>query len=191
MEGGGIRFEDPAMQALLLKHGSAPFHPNPVKIDPPFRTLVSSIVGQQLSGKAADTIWRRLKAAFEVEPLALLKARPDDLRVLGLSWGKVSYIQDLSRFALEGGLEGIETLSDEAIMARLIAVKGIGVWSVQMYLMFGLGRPDVWPVLDLGVRKGLERLYGVSGKKELEALGERFRPYRSHAAWLMWRSHEG
>ena len=187
---GKVQFEDVVMQGLLEKHGAAPFHPNPIKIDPPFRTLVSSIVGQQLSGKAAETIWKRLETAFAVEPQVLLNAKPDDLRALGLSWGKVSYIQDLSRFALEGGLEDIEHLEDALLIERLVKVKGIGVWSVQMYLMFGLGRPDVWPTLDLGVRKGIEKMYGITDKKELEVLGERFRPFRSHAAWLMWRCLE-
>ena len=187
---GNVQFDDPIMQGLLVQHGPPPFHPNPVKIDPPFRTLVSSIVGQQLSGKAAETIWKRLEAAFTIEPAVLLAAAPDELRALGLSWGKVSYIQDLSRFALEGGLEDIEHLEDAVLIERLVKVKGIGVWSVQMYLMFGLGRPDVWPILDLGVRKGIEKMYGITDKKELEALGQRFRPYRSHAAWLMWRCLE-
>lgn len=185
-----LEFADPIMQGLLQRHGPAPFHPHKVRVEPTYRTLVSSIVGQQLSGKAAQTIFARLEAAFALEPKVLFEAKPDDLRAIGLSWGKVSYMQDLSRFALEGGLEGIESLEDQAITERLVQVKGIGVWSVQMFLMFGLGRPDVWPVLDLGIRKGAEKLYGVSDKKELETLGEQFRPFRSHAAWLLWRSLE-
>jgi DNA-3-methyladenine glycosylase II len=175
------------MQALLDLHGPAPFYPNPVKVEPPYRTLVSSIVGQQLSGKAAETIWKRLEARFPIQPEALHAADPQELRALGLSGAKAAYVRVLSRFALEGGLEGLEPLSDEEIIARLLSVKGIGVWSAQMYLMFGLGRPDVWPILDLGVRKGAERLYGPLDKRGLERLGERFRPHRSHAAWYLWR----
>lgn len=185
-----LEFGDREMQGLLLRHGPAPFSPHPVRLEPPFRTLLSSIVGQQLSGKAAQTIWLRLEQTFPPEPKALLAAPPEQLRALGLSWGKVSYVQDLSRFALTGGLDGIEALEDAEIIQRLTQVRGIGVWSAQMYLMFGLGRPDVWPTLDLGIRKGAEKLYGVDGKQALETLGERFRPYRSHAAWYLWRSLE-
>ncbi|HEU4740413.1 MAG TPA: DNA-3-methyladenine glycosylase [Meiothermus sp.] len=186
----GNLLTDPRLHPLIERHGPAPFHPNPVKVEPPFRTLVSSIVGQQLSGKAAETIWRRLEARYLIEPQALYQADPDDLRSLGLSRAKASYVIDLSRFALEGGLEDIETQPDQEIIAHLIQVKGIGVWSVQMFLMFGLGRPDVWPVLDLGIRKGAQRLYGVTTQVELLELGERFRPYRSHAAWYLWRALE-
>lgn len=185
--GHGVAFTDPHMQVLLTLHGPAPFHPNPVKVKPPYRTLVISIVGQQLSGKVAETLWKRLEARFPIHPKALHAADPQELRTLGLSSAKATYLRDLSRFALDGGLEGLESLSDEEIVARLVRVKGIGVWSAQMYLMFGLGRPDVWPTLDLGVRKGAERLYGPLNKRELEALGERFRPHRSHAAWYLWR----
>lgn len=185
--GSGHLLTDPRLHPLIERYGPAPFHPNPVRIRPPFRTLVGSIVGQQLSGKAADTIWQRLEARYPIEPQALYQAAPEDLRSLGLSRAKASYIVDLSRFALEGGLEGIEAQPDHEIIAHLTRVKGIGVWSAQMFLMFGLGRPDVWPVLDLGIRKGAEKLYGVTTKIDLLELGERFRPYRSHAAWYLWR----
>ncbi|RIH92049.1 DNA-3-methyladenine glycosylase family protein [Meiothermus granaticius] len=185
--GGGVIFSDPHMQTLRALHGPAPFHPNPVKIQPAFRTLVSSIVGQQLSGKAAETIWRRLEARFPLQPEVLGVAEGQELQALGLSKAKAAYIRDLSHFALRGGLEGLEGLPDGEIVARLIQVKGIGVWTAQMYLMFGLGRPDVWPILDLGVRKGAERLYGPLDRQGLEALGERFQPHRSHAAWYLWR----
>ncbi len=175
------------MMGLQGRFGPAPFQPHVTEVLPAYPTLVSSIVGQQLSGKAAQTIWKRLEQRFPIEPAALATAHPDDLRALGLSRAKVGFIHDLSRFALQGGLEGLEQQSDQEIIAHLTQVKGIGVWTVQMFLMFGLRRPDVWPVLDLGVRRGLERVYGVSAKAELEALGERFRPFRSHAAWYMWR----
>lgn len=187
---GAIWLADPRLHPLIERHGPAPFHPNPAPVRPPFRTLVSSIVGQQLSGKAAQTIWRRIEARYPIEPQALYRADPADLWALGLSRAKAGYVKDLARFALEGGLEGIETQPDEAIIAHLTQVRGIGVWSAQMFLMFGLGRPDVWPILDLGIRKGAQRLYGVTTKVELLELGERFRPYRSHAAWYLWRALE-
>ncbi len=178
---------DTAMQHLIQKHGPAPFRPNPFQTKPSFPTLVSSIVGQQLSGKAAETIWKRMTARFAIEPAVLLQARLEDLRAIGLSSAKARYVQDLSRFALEGGLDDLERQSDEAIVRHLTQVKGIGVWSAQMFLMFGLGRPDVWPVLDLGIRRGAEKLYGITERRALEELGEGFRPYRSHAAWYLWR----
>ncbi len=182
-----IRFTDAAMQKLALKHGPAPFAPHPFPERSPYVVLLSSIVGQQLSGKAADTIWQRMVSRFELKPEVLHQAPSEDLRAVGLSNAKARYVQDLSRFALEGGLEGIEHQPDPEVIRRLTQVRGIGVWTVQMFLMFGLGRPDVWPVLDLGIRKGAQKLYGIGERQALEELGERFRPYRSHAAWYLWR----
>ncbi len=185
-----VVFEDATMQRLANRHGPAPFAPHPFPKRSAYVVLLSSIVGQQLSGKAADTIWQRLSSRFALEPEVLYQAPSEDLRSAGLSSAKARYIQDLSRFALEGGLGGIESQPDEAVIRHLTQVKGIGVWTVQMFLMFGLGRPDVWPVLDLGIRKAAQKLYGVTERQELEALGERFRPYRSHAAWYLWRALE-
>jgi DNA-3-methyladenine glycosylase II len=188
-----VHFKDRAMQALLSKHGPAPFSPGPFTAKPSYATLVGSIVGQQVSGKAANAVYGRLEAKFSIEPAPIFAASFEELRSVGLSGAKTRYIQDLSRFALDGGLDNLESLDDQALQKHLVQVKGIGVWSVQMFLMFGLGRPDIWPVLDLGVRKGLEKTYGLdpgakaAQLKHLEAFGERFRPYRSHAAWLMWR----
>lgn len=182
-----VRFADEAMQKLAAKHGPAPFAPHPFPRRAPYVVLLSSIVSQQLSGKAADTIWQRLSSRFALEPEVLCQARTEDLRAVGLSNAKARYVQDLSRFALEGGLLGIEHQPDPEVIRRLTQVRGIGVWTVQMFLMFGLGRPDVWPVLDLGIRKGALQLYGISEREALEELGERFRPYRSHAAWYLWR----
>ncbi len=184
---GQVEFSDAIMQSLAQQHGPAPFWPNPFQTEPPYSTLVSSIVGQQLSGKAAETIWKRLTTRFALSPEVLYLARLEDLRATGLSGSKARYVQDLSRFALEGGLNGIESQPDQEVIQRLTLVKGIGVWTAQMFLMFGLGRPDVWPVLDLGIRKGAERLYGIADQPALQELGERFRPYRSHAAWYLWR----
>jgi len=111
------------MQNLLLKHGPAPFQPHPFKPKPAYPTLLSSIVGQQLFGKAAETIWKRLTARFAVEPEVLYQARLEDLRAVGLSSAKARYVQDLSRFALEGGLDGIEHRSDQEIVRHLTQVK--------------------------------------------------------------------
>lgn len=181
-----VAFSDAAMQKLARQHGPAPFAPHPFPRRAPYEVL-SSIVSQQLSGKAADTIWHRFTSRFSLEPEVLYRASAQELRALGLSNAKARYVQDLSRFTLEGGLWEIEHQPDEVLIAHLTQVKGIGVWTAQMFLMFGLGRPDVWPVLDLGIRKGAQKVYGTDGQQALEALGERFRPYRSHAAWYLWR----
>lgn len=185
-----VVFSDAIMQRLARLHGPAPFAPHPFPQRRPYEVLLSSIVGQQLSGKAADTIWGRLTSRFGLEPEVLCQAPLEELRAIGLSAAKARYVQELSRFALEGGLQGLEHQSDEVLIAHLTQVKGIGVWTAQMFLMFGLGRPDVWPVLDLGIRKGAQKLYGVVEQGALEALGECFRPYRSHAAWYLWRALE-
>ncbi len=180
-------FGDPVLNELYQRFGKAPYSPHRVKKEEPFRTLLASIVGQQLSVKAADKIWERLETKFEISPQVILEADGNDLRALGFSWGKVKYAQDLSKFALEGKLKNIQKKDDEEIVETLVQVKGIGIWSAQMYLMFGLGRPDVWPLLDLGVRQGITLHFGIEDKKEMEILGERFRPHRSHLAWYMWR----
>jgi len=182
-----VAFSDPLMQRLAEQHGPAPFAPHTFPERVPYTVLLSSIVGQQLSGRATDTIWQRLSSRFALKPEVLCQAPAEDLRAVGLSGAKVRCVQDLSRFALEGGLLDIERLSDLAIIAHLTQLKGIGVWTAQVFLMFGPGRPDVWPVLDLGIRKGAQKLYDVRDRQALEALGEHFRPYRSHAAWYRGR----
>lgn len=176
---------DPVMKKLCAKY--PPFKPRPA---PLFDALARSVVSQQLSGKAADTIWNRLLGKYPMDPNALYQAKASDLREIGLSWAKAGYINDLSRFALEGGLEDAEKLSDDDLVRHLTQIKGIGVWSCEMVLMFALRRQDIWPIGDLGIRKAAENLYNLTEKRDLLELGERFRPYRSHAAWYMWRSLE-
>ncbi|RDI96611.1 DNA-3-methyladenine glycosylase 2 family protein [Meiothermus sp. QL-1] len=179
------------MRALSRRYGPAPFAPHPFPRVPPYQALLRSIVGQQLSARAAGAIWERLRTRYAPVPGVLGGVAPEELRALGLSQAKVRYVQALSRFAAAGGLEGLAALPDEEVLRRLTQLEGIGAWTAQMFLMFGLGRPDVWPVQDLGIRKAAQRFYGVAGRNGLEALGERFRPYRSHAAWYLWRALEG
>lgn len=171
------------MAQLIALYG-----PAQLRVAEPFVTLASSIVSQQLSGKAAQTIWQRLNDHLSVTPQALFQAEALELRALGLSRAKADYLKDLARFALAGGLEDLSKLEDQEIIAHLVTIKGIGVWTAQMFLMFGLARPDVWPVLDLGLRKAAQRHYQAQTPKELQALGQRFSPYRSHATWYLWRS---
>ena len=161
-------------------------------------TIAQAIAFQQLAGPAANAIWSRVVALFGdggLEPRAVLRKRDATYRKAGLSAPKTRSIKDLARHIVDGRLvpEALHTMDNEAVMATLTQVKGIGPWSAQMHLMFSLKRPDVWPVLDLGVRKGWAVFTGSKTEptaRELEPLGEPYRPYRSILAWYMWRIHD-
>lgn len=164
----------------------------------PFESLVQAIVYQQLAGAAARAIHGRLIAAMPggVEPEALLALSDAELRTVGLSAAKVLSLRDLATKVLDGTVivapRRLARLSDEEVIARLTTVRGIGPWSAHMFMMFQLRRIDVWPVGDYGVRQG----YGLAWKvptptaRELEPLGEPFRPYRTVLAWYCWRAAE-
>ena len=164
--------------------------------DDAYGALVRSIVGQQLSTKAARSIYGRLAALFgdrAPTPEQLLAADDETLRAAGLSRQKTSYLRDLARRDLDGSLqlERLHELPDEEVAARLVAVKGLGRWTADMFLIFHLRRPDVLPVGDLGVRRAAERAYGLpdlpdAGK--LRALAEPWRPHRSLACLYLWES---
>ena len=168
--------------------------------EPTFETLVRSIVYQQLSGRVASVIFRRLREAATgdgeeglLTPEAILRLRPAKLRAIGLSKQKSSYVTDLARRTHAGSVafEDIETLSDEGVIERLTAVKGIGVWTAHMFLIFALRRPDVLPTGDLGVRMAIRKAYELADlpkAAEIEALARPWRPYCSVAAWYLWRS---
>ena len=159
-----------------------------------FQAIAHSIAYQQLAGAAANAIWTRVTALFDegdIDPVVVLRKRDTTYRRAGLSGPKTRYIKDLARHVVDGHLvpEDLPSLSDEDVIAALTQVKGIGPWSAQMHLMFSLRRPDVWPVLDLGVRKGWAKFTGdpAPNARDLEPLGDRYRPYRSIVAWYMWR----
>jgi DNA-3-methyladenine glycosylase II len=164
----------------------------------PFEALVQAIVYQQLAGAAARAIHGRLIAALRggVEPEALLALTDETLRAVGLSGAKVRSLRDLATKVLEGTVviapRRLARLSDEQIIERLVTVRGIGRWSAQMFLMFQLRRLDVWPTGDLGVRRGFGLAWNVPTPtaRELEPLGDRYRPYRSVVAWYCWRAAE-
>ncbi|HEY8759325.1 MAG TPA: DNA-3-methyladenine glycosylase 2 family protein [Candidatus Dormibacteraeota bacterium] len=160
-----------------------------------FNALVRAIVYQQLATKAAAAIHGRFIALFGGEPVpAAILATPDEaLRACGLSTAKTLAVRDLALKSTDGTvpLERIEKLPDDEIVARLSAVRGIGRWTAEMFLIFQLGRQDVWPVDDLGVRRGYAVIHGLPEwpkPKELQALGEIYRPYRTAAAWYCWRT---
>lgn len=164
-----------------------------------FAALARSIVYQQLTGKAAATIFARVQALYPngLAPARTAKLSDDALLACGLSRSKLSALRDLSARAAAGeipDLEAAQRMDDEALIEALSTVRGIGRWSVQMFLMFSLGRRDVLPVGDYGVRKGFQKLYRLADlptEAELEARGERWRPFRSIASWYLWRVAEG
>jgi DNA-3-methyladenine glycosylase II len=164
----------------------------------PFEALIQAIVYQQLAGAAARAIHGRLIAALDggVEPEAMLALSDETLRTVGLSSAKVRSLRDLATKALDGTLvlspRALARQSDDEVIARLSSVRGIGPWSAQMFLIFQLRRLDVWPVGDLGVRHGYGLAWNVAtpSARELELLGEPYRPYRTVLAWYCWRAAE-
>lgn len=186
---------DPAMASLIAFAG--PCRLVIGGMDSPFQSLLRAIVYQQLSGKAAGTIHRRLLDLFPGEhpdPDEILDTPLADLRSVGLSNAKAAAAHDLAARTLDGtvpDLGALEAMTDAEIVERLTAVRGVGPWTVEMLLIFQLGRPDVLPVTDLGVRKGAARLFGLDdlpAPKELRTAGEAWRPYRSVASWYLWRA---
>lgn len=163
-----------------------------------FAELARAILYQQLAGRAAAAIHGRFAALFDGElptPDAVLALPLDALRGVGLSASKAASIRDLAEKVLDGSvqLDRIPRLPDDEVVRELTLVRGIGPWTAEMFLIFQLGRLDVWPVGDFGVRKGYALLYGLAEPPEpadLAPLGDRFRPYRSIAAWYCWRAAE-
>ncbi|MBS0210343.1 MAG: DNA-3-methyladenine glycosylase 2 family protein [Planctomycetes bacterium] len=177
-----------------------PFTLKPQRLHNPFQSLLRAIVYQQLSGKAAATIHERLSNIVSNErgphPELIMAAPDAQLRGAGLSRNKLLAIRDLSTKTLDGtvpSLVAMRKMTDQEIVDRLVQVRGIGPWTVEMMLIFRLGRPDVLPAHDLGVRKGFMLTYGLKelpAPMELKQRGERWRPYRSVASWYMWRACE-
>jgi DNA-3-methyladenine glycosylase II len=187
-----IAAADPLMAAFIERAG--PFEPRAAAGDY-FASLARSILFQQLAGRAAAAIHTRFVAAIggEVTPAAVLAVSPEALRGAGLSANKTAAIVDLATKATDGSvpLRELTMLDDHEIIARLSAVRGIGRWTAEMFLLFELQRVDIWPVDDYGVRNGWTLIHSLPTlirPKELQAEGERFRPYRSIAAWYCWRA---
>ncbi len=188
-----LKNADPVLRSIIERVG-------PYKIqyrEPVFETLVRAITFQQLSGKAAATIYSRLAAATgePITPEAVLALTPAEMQALGLSRQKIAYIRDLAERTLSGELDfpACHSLPDEEIVRRLTAVTGIGVWTVHMFLIFALRRPNVLPIGDLGVRAAIQRAYGLGEMPkpgDVTRIGERWHPYCSVASWYLWRSLE-
>lgn len=187
-----LRQADPVLRKVIEQVG--PCRLRPLTEGSHFEFIARSIIYQQLSTKAAATIHGRVQTlcggAVSVEPLSRL---PDEaLRSAGLSRQKLGYLRDLSARAAAGTLDTVHfpDLPDEEITRQLTQVKGVGVWTAQMFLMFKLGRPDVLPVLDLGIRKGVQRAYRLRklpDAKRVEKIAAPWAPYRTIGSWYMWR----
>ena len=189
-----LQAADPVMGGIIQRVG-------PYRIqfrEPGFETLVRSIVYQQLSGRVAQVIFGRLVAAVPeglLTPENILALRPARMRKLGLSKQKTAYIRDLARHTRDGTVDfaGLAALQDAEVIERLTVVKGVGVWTAHMFLIFALRRTNVLPSGDLGIRSAIRKAYGLAelpGPGEIEAMGERWHPYCTVAAWYLWRSLE-
>jgi DNA-3-methyladenine glycosylase II len=182
-----------------LVRAAGPFALKPRRGVTPYQSLVSAVAHQQLTGKAAQTILGRFFALYgeegrHPEPEELLATPDDRLRGAGFSRAKVASLKDIAARTVDGTIPSRRTLSrlpDEEVIARLVQVRGVGRWTVEMFLMFTLGRPDVLPVDDYGVRNGFRMAYGLGElprPRELAEFGLRWAPFRSTAAWYLWRA---
>jgi 3-methyladenine DNA glycosylase/8-oxoguanine DNA glycosylase len=187
--------KDPVLATVIRQVGPCEL-PN-IPYQPPFMALAEAIASQQLSVKAADTIFGRFCALFGPDnipdPQRLLQLQDDVIRGAGFSRSKVVFLRDLAAHVAEQRLEldRLHEFDDERVLERLTAVKGIGQWTAEIYLMFRLQRPDVFPADDLGLVKAAQNVYGLRQRptrKKLLKMAEAWRPYRSVAAWYLWRS---
>jgi DNA-3-methyladenine glycosylase II len=189
---------DKRMARIIAKTGGFRFQLD--QCDSVYESLLEAITYQSISGKAAATIFARIKAlganGLCPTPAEILAVSNRKLREAGLSGAKAAAMKDLAQKTIEGvvpTLEAAGQLSDEELVERLISVRGIGAWTVEMFLIFRLGRPDVLPIHDYGVQKGFALTYGkkeIPKPRQLAAFGERWRPYRTVASWYMWRAVE-
>lgn len=189
---------DPAFATVVARSGP-PRIEIPARVQP-FAALARAIVYQQLNGTAAGTIWRRVQGLFprrrRLHPDDVLAASDEALRGAGLSRGKLAALRDLAAKTRDGHLPtaaAMAGMDDDALIERLTEIRGIGRWTVEMLLIFHLGRPDVLPATDYGVRAGFAALHGqddLPHPKDLSRHGERWRPHRSTAAWYLWRALE-
>lgn len=194
-----LRAADPVLAAVIDEVGADLGDPRAGRPDDHYGALVRSIVGQQLSTGAARAIYTRLTDRFDGRtptPAEVLEDDPEELRTAaGLSHAKVAYLRSLAEHVIDGSLEleRLDQLPDDEVIAELVAVRGIGLWSAQMFLMFHLQRPDVLPVGDLGIRRAFMLRYGLPelpGPAEMERIAEPWRPHRTLASRFLWRSLE-
>jgi DNA-3-methyladenine glycosylase II len=179
---------DPVMAAIMKRHPKVFM----MRRGEAFMTLARAICGQQISVKAAQSVWNRVVLCLEerITPEAVIAKDRKKLRACGLSDRKTEYIADLAQHFAAGKIHEHRwpQMDDEAIIAELVDVRGIGRWTAEMFLMFNLLRPDVFPLDDLGLQKALRLSYRKKSRNSMKALGETWRPWRSVATWYLWRS---
>ena len=183
---------DPRLKELIAHVGPCTLRPH----RDAFRVLCSSIVSQQISTKAADSISRRVRALCGpggIRPAALAEVTDEQLRAAGLSGSKLLSMRSLTQFFLDSGdvVRQLRRMPDEEVVEALLPIRGVGVWTAQMFLIFGLGRPDVLPTADYGFQAGVRDVYGLPElpkAKALDAMAEPWRPHRTAATWYFWRS---
>lgn len=186
-----LKKADPLLKPVIDSIGDCPLKPYRYR----FALLLRSIVSQQISTSAARTIYKRLHALTgKGQPTAekIMRLSHDQLRSVGLSAQKATYVHHLAEMVLENNvrLHQMHHMSDEDVTAELVQVKGIGVWTAQMFLMFGLCRPDVFPHDDLGIQNGIQQIYGLKSRPDKQTcieIAERWQPYRTVASWYCWR----
>jgi DNA-3-methyladenine glycosylase II len=185
---------DPKLSLIIRRIGPCKLHS--VAPKDPFEALCMSIASQQLSIKAAATIYGRFADLFpsrKPTPERVMTLTSDEIRACGFSRPKVTFIKDLASHVLDGRLDlkGLKKHADDDVMQQLVAVKGIGRWTAEVFLMFRLGRPDILPADDLGLMNAVQRAYKLRARpdaKKLRRMGEAWRPYRSVASWYLWQS---
>lgn len=178
--------QDPDLNPIIDEHGPVTLEP----ADDLFERMIRSVVSQQVSTAAASSIREKLYDAVEITPTGVLDADEATLRDAGLSRQKVDYVRNIAEAFGEHGyaIEYFEAMDDDEVVAELSNIKGVGTWTAKMQLMFGLGRPDVFPVEDLGIRRGMEALYSAElDRGEMRERAESWRPYRSYAALYLWK----
>lgn len=178
-------YEDPAMAPLIEKYGELDLAP----AEDPFSRLVVSIIHQQLSNASARAIEDRVFDRFQITPGSLLEADPEDMKEAGLSRQKIEYIQNVARTFQDQdwNRESFSVMSDKEVIERLTEIRGVGTWTAKMFLIFVLARPDVFAVEDLGIRKGMEILFGELDRDEMIERASRWKPCRSYACLYLWR----
>ncbi len=187
-----MKFNDPILNALVKKYPAPDFVD---KSDVLYQSLIREIIGQQLHTKAARAIFTRFVDLFQKDfpkPRDILTKSDEELRTVGISYAKVSYIKSIATTFLNKELDiiQIKQLPDEEVIKELTKIKGVGRWTAEMILIFTLNRPDVFSVGDLGLRNAITNLYGITDKPKMIKLSETWKPYRSTACWYLWRSLE-
>lgn len=196
-----MKFTDPIMQQLVAKYPKPHFVDRTEKL---YENLIESIISQQLSVKASDTIYKRFIELFKKQkmeqnnpnffpiPQQILAMPDETIRLAGISFQKISYIKSVADAFVSGliDIKKIQKMTDDEVIVALTQIRGVGKWTAEMILIFTLNRPDVFSVGDLGLRNAITKLYGITNQQKMLELSKKWQPYRSTACWYLWRSLE-